>query len=71
LSGPATGEGEEAFDQHLLLAVTLHRVSRLHKFKGESDTKGWIRYMTDLFPGGRNDPGDAYLLSGPNGGAPW
>jgi hypothetical protein len=56
------GEGEEAFDQHLLLAVALHRVSRLHKSHGENDTKGWVRYLTDFFPEGRNDPRDAHLL---------
>lgn len=56
------GEGEEAFDQHLLLAVALHRASRLHKSHAESDTKGWVRYVTDFFPVGRNDPGDALRL---------
>ena len=59
---PDVESGEEAFDQHLLLAIALHRVSRLHKSSGESDTKGWIRYVTDFFPSGHNGEAEAFVL---------
>jgi hypothetical protein len=50
------GQGEEAFDQHLLLAVALHRVVRLHKLADskQSDKDGWVDYVTSFFPRGRN-----------------
>jgi hypothetical protein len=59
---PEVRTGEEAFDQHLLLATRLHRVSRLHKSGADSDTKGWVRYITDFFPPGRNGEPEAYIL---------
>jgi hypothetical protein len=58
---PQVQSGEEAFDQHVLLAVRLHRVSRLH-MSGKTDTDGWVSYVTSFFPEGHNDPRDAHVL---------
>jgi hypothetical protein len=58
---PEVHFGEEAFEQHQLLAAMLHRVSRLH-MSGESDTKGWISYVTEFFPAGRNGEREAHDL---------
>jgi hypothetical protein len=49
------GQGEEAFDQHLLLAVALHRVVRLHKLAVARRTGGrarrcWIELVAPLPP---------------------
>jgi hypothetical protein len=59
---PEVQSGEEAFDLHMLLAIALHRVSRLYKADDEGDRKGWIRYVTEFFPEGHNDRRDAQDL---------
>jgi hypothetical protein len=56
------GQGDEAFDQHMLLAIAIHRVSRLYKPTSQSDTKNWIQYIADFFPPGRNTEPDAHAL---------
>jgi hypothetical protein len=61
-SCPEVHDGEEAFDRHLLLAVMLHRVSRLHKSSAENDTQGWISYVTSFFPPGRDGQREAFDL---------
>lgn len=53
-------QGDEAFDQHMLLAISVHRAARL--FRGGGETKGWKAYVTSFFPEGRNSEGDAYRL---------
>jgi hypothetical protein len=58
---PEVHDGDEAFDQHQILAAMLHRVSRLH-MSGDSDTKGWISYVTEFFPAGRNGELEAFDL---------
>jgi hypothetical protein len=55
-------QGDEAFRQHKLLASAVHRASRLDALGSESETDAWVRYMSDHFPPGRNDPNDARLL---------
>lgn len=55
-------QGDEAFQQHKLLASAVHRASRLDQRNSESETDAWVRYMLDHFPRGRNDSTDAKLL---------
>ena len=58
-------EGDEAFQQHKLLAVEIQKVTLLDKRKGndpESETSTWARYFERCFPPGRNDPADARIL---------
>lgn len=55
-------QGDEAFDQHMLLAIAVHRAARLHKTAGDNDTEGWMRYVRDFFPEGRNSEADALRL---------
>lgn len=61
---PALGpdQGNEAFQQHKLLASAVQRTSRLDARKSDSETDAWVRYITGYFPAGRNDPADARLL---------
>jgi hypothetical protein len=59
---PEIQSGEEAFDLDMLLAIALHRVSRLYKADDEGDRKGWIKYVTAFFPEGHNDRRDAQDL---------
>jgi hypothetical protein len=54
-------EGDEAFDQHLLLAARIHRAARLNQ-TGDDEGRGWQQFFVDYFPSGRNDPDDAWLL---------
>jgi hypothetical protein len=63
---PALGpdQGDEAFRQHKLIASAVHRTSRLDARGSESETDAWVRYVSDHFPSGRNDPTDARLLFG-------
>lgn len=55
------GQGDEAFDQHMLLAIAVHRAARLHQ-SVEGERNGWIEYVTAFFPKGRNSEADARLL---------
>lgn len=57
-------EGDEAFQQHKLLATAVHRAAKLDQQKAESETDAWVRYVTRHFPPGRNDADDARLLFG-------
>ena len=57
-------EGEEAFQQHKLLAAAVHRATELDRQDAESETEAWVRYVTAHFPPGRNDADDARLLFG-------
>lgn len=55
-------QGNEAFEQHKLLASAVHRASRLDARGSDSETEAWVRYVTEHFPTGRNAPTDARLL---------
>jgi hypothetical protein len=56
------GEGNEAFQQHKLLASAVHRAARLDQRASESETDAWVRYVAEQFPPGRNDAADAKRL---------
>lgn len=53
-------QGDEAFDQHILLAAAVHRAANL--FRGGRDGEAWCKYVTKFFPEGRNAPEDADTL---------
>ncbi len=55
-------EGDEAFQQHKLLASAVHRAAKLDQRKGESETDAWVRYLVKHFPAGRNSEADARPL---------
>jgi len=55
-------EDDDAFKHHLLLAMAVHRASRLDRRNKETDTSAWTRYLTDHFPAGRNGAAEARLL---------
>lgn len=57
-------EGDEAFQQHKLLAAAIHRAAKLDQLKRESETDAWVRYISSHYPAGRNDPTAARLLFG-------
>jgi hypothetical protein len=57
---PNPANGDEAFDQHLLLAAAVHRAAGLYR-KGR-DGETWSKYVTKFFPKGRNGPEDAKKL---------
>jgi hypothetical protein len=57
-------EGEEAFQQHKLLAAAVHRASELDRQDSESETAAWVRYLTMHYPESRNDAESARLLYG-------
>lgn len=52
---------DEAFDQHLLLAVRVHRAALLNQ-EGDKEGEGWTQFVTAYFPPGRNGPDEARLL---------
>jgi hypothetical protein len=56
-----SGQGDEAFDQHILLAVAVHRAARLYQ-TGDGQKDGWIQYVTAFFPKGKNSKEDAERL---------
>ncbi len=58
------GEGDEALQQHKLLAAAIHRASGLAAYGSESETDGWVRFVTEHFPEGKNDSADARRLFG-------
>lgn len=61
--GPlAPHQGAEAFIQHKLLASTIHQATRLDARSAESETGGWVRYLTEYFPESRNGKVDANVL---------
>ena len=54
-------EGDAAFDQHVLLAVRIHRAARLcQTVSGEGN--GWRQFFVEFFPNDRNGRSDAILL---------
>jgi hypothetical protein len=53
-------QGDEAFDQHMLLAAAIHRAAGLFRSGGDGET--WRKYVTAFFPEGRNAPEDAEKL---------
>jgi hypothetical protein len=53
-------QGDEAYDQHLLLAAAVHRAACL--FRNGKDGETWRKYVTTFFPEGRNAPEDAQRL---------
>jgi hypothetical protein len=56
-------EGDEAFQQHKLLATGIQKITLLDRFKdSESETNAWVRYFVRCFPEDRNDGTDARLL---------
>jgi hypothetical protein len=57
-----TEQGAEAFQQHRLLATTIHQATLLDKRAVESQTGAWTRYFTGYFPPPRNAATDADLL---------
>jgi hypothetical protein len=58
--GPS--QGEEAFQQHKLLAAAVHRAAKLDERGSESETESWVRYIVEHFPKERNSEADARLL---------
>jgi len=54
-------DGDEAFDQHLLLATRIHRAVRLNQ-RGTRDGDGWEQFFEAYFPTGRNSRADAEVL---------
>jgi hypothetical protein len=56
------GDGDEAFQQHKLLAAAVHRAAKLDQRGSESETESWVRHIVDHFPEGRNGEADARLL---------
>jgi hypothetical protein len=58
----APHQGDEAFDQHMLLAAAVHRASRLYQTNSDNETEAWTRYVVDFFPEGRNGASDARVL---------
>jgi hypothetical protein len=58
-------EGGEAFQQHKLFAQAVHQAARLDERGLDSQTGGWIRYMTGYFPAPRNGEADAPRLYHP------
>ena len=57
-------QGNEAFQQHKLLASAVHRASRLNGRKSDNETEAWVRYFDEHFPPARNDREDARTLFG-------
>jgi hypothetical protein len=56
-------EGDEAFQQHKLLAAGIQKITLLDKCKdSESETDAWVRYFVRCFPEDRNHAADARLL---------
>jgi hypothetical protein len=55
-------QGAEAFQQHKLLAATVHQASKLDARAHESETGAWLRYVTSHFPAQRNSEQDARVL---------
>jgi hypothetical protein len=55
-------QGAEAFQQHKLLATTVHQATLLDARAHESQTGAWIRYFAKCFPHPRNGKGDAGVL---------
>ncbi len=54
-------DGDEAFVRHILLAVRVHRAAKLNQtVVGEG--RGWVEFVTDYFPAGRNSASDAKLI---------
>lgn len=53
-------QGDEAFDQHMLLAAAVHRAAGLFRAGKNGDT--WRKYVTAFFPDGRNSAVDAQRL---------
>lgn len=56
------GHGAAALQQHVLLASKVHQAARLDSTGAESETGGWVRYITDYFPAPRNGEQDAKVL---------
>jgi hypothetical protein len=56
------GQGAEAFQQHKLLATTVHQASKLDEHAHENETGAWLRYLTSYFPAPRNSESDARVL---------
>jgi hypothetical protein len=53
-------EGDEAFDQHMLLAAAVTRAAAL--FRKGKDGETWCKYVTAFFPDGPNGYEDAQKL---------
>lgn len=59
-----TPNGEEAFEDHQILAMVIHRAIKLlpPASRNEGEGAGWIRYLTTYFPPGHNGEEEATLL---------
>ena len=53
-------QGDDAYDQHMLLAAAVHRAACLFRKGGDGET--WRKYVTKFFPEGRNGAEDAHAL---------
>ena len=61
---PALGpeDGEEAFRQHQVLAIAIHRAVKLIQEGSEGEGAAWTRYFEQFFPQGHNGREEAKLL---------
>ena len=56
-------DGAAAMQQHKLLASDVHRAAKLNAHRSDlKEGKQWVRYVTEHFPEGHNDPDDANAL---------
>jgi hypothetical protein len=60
----STPSGEQAFEEHQILAMAVHRAVKLIQDEkgGEREGQAWVRYVSAFFPSGRNEDKDAKLL---------
>ena len=56
------GQGQEAMQQHKLVAASVLSAARLHRRKADGEGQAWVRYVTDFYPVGRNGEADAQVL---------
>src|SRR5947208_2407136 len=55
------GDGDEAFERHMLLATRIHRAAGLAQ-RGDGQGEGWVQYFVNYFPPRRSLADDARLL---------
>lgn len=47
------GQDNDAFERHQLLAIRFHRAARLNLPNAPSETTGWVQYLEEHFPKGK------------------
>jgi hypothetical protein len=55
-------QGAEAFEEHQILAIKIHRAAKLAQSARDREGEAWMRYFRDFFPSGRNGEAEANLL---------